>query len=122
PPPAANVSSTPCLGKIEDTSLRQVVLELVRGKRTGTLEVRIAGDIGAIHLSHGTVVHAEYRGLRGQDAFWKLLDIQQGTFGLGPARTVKERTVPVESEALLAEFERRHSEARALKKRLGSAR
>src|SRR5690606_17881562 len=124
-PPPASVSPadfTPYFGKIDDTTLRQVARELVNSKRSGVLVVRTPPDAGSVHFLQGNIAHADYRGLRGQDAFCKLLDAQHGSFELQPLSGSKERTITLDTEAMLAECDSRRVQARALKKRLGSAR
>ncbi len=108
-------------GPIEKDALLDAARSLATMQQSGVLIVETAEDAGTIHFESGEIVDAGYRGLRGQDAFWKLLDTSKGTFDVEGYSPPNERTIEATASALLGEANRRRTIARHLKKHLGSS-
>jgi formylglycine-generating enzyme required for sulfatase activity len=108
-------------GQIEKDALLDAARSLATMQQSGILLVETSEDAGTIHFDSGEIIDAGYRGLRGQDAFWKLLDTSKGSFEVEGYSPPNERTIEAASTALLGEANRRRTIARHLKKHLGSS-
>lgn len=107
-------------GTLEKDALLDAARSLATMGQSGILVIETEEDAGTIHFDCGDIVDASYRGLRGQDALWKLLDTSHGSFVVEGYSPPNERTIEAASSALLAEASRRRTIARHLKTHLGS--
>lgn len=108
-------------GKIEGDAVLDAARSLATMQQSGVIVIETEADAGTIHFDSGEIVDAGYRGLRGQDALWKLLDVSKGTFEVEGYSPPNERTIEATSTALLSEANRRRTIGRHLKKHLGSS-
>lgn len=127
PPPAAYPLPKPLSvgvsysGSIEKDAVLDAARSLASMQQSAILLIETSEDAGTIHFDSGEIIDASYRGLRGQDALWKLLDTAKGTFEVEGYSPPNERTIEAASTALLGEANRRRTIARHLKKHLGSS-
>jgi response regulator RpfG family c-di-GMP phosphodiesterase len=98
-------------GSLREMGLPDMVQVLFHGRKSGNLKIRgPEGGIGEIHFIDGNVVNATFGGQKGEDAFYQMLKLQDGEFGLDPSFKPTERTIEGSSEGLLLEGMRRLDE------------
>lgn len=97
-------------GSLREMGLPDIVQVLNHGRKTGKLNVRSGGEMGEIHFQEGDVVHAIFGKLRGTHAFYALLKLRDGDFGLDPSFTPTVRVIEESAEMLLLEGMRRLDE------------
>jgi hypothetical protein len=87
-----------------------MVQVLFHGRKSGNLRIRAREGTGEIHFVEGSVVNALWGELRGEDAFYAMLKLTDGEFGLDPSFKTDTRVIHASSEALLLEGMRRLDE------------
>ncbi len=97
-------------GSLREMGLPDMVQVLFHGRKSGNLHIRAREGSGEIHFADGSVVNALWGELRGEDAFYAMLKLQDGEFGLDPAFKAQARVIHASSEALLLEGMRRMDE------------
>jgi response regulator RpfG family c-di-GMP phosphodiesterase len=97
-------------GSLKEMSLPDLVQVLFHGRKTGNLRIRAREGQGEIHVLEGAVVNALWGEQRGVDAFYAMLRIQDGEFGLDPSFKPTAKVIQQSSEALLLEGMRRLDE------------
>ena len=104
-------SSRGVTGSIREMSVPDIVQVLSSGRKSGSLRIRLGAENGEIHLTEGNVVNAIWSKLRGEEAFYAILRLQDGEFALDPTFVAKDKIIDVPSEMLLLEGMRRLDEA-----------
>lgn len=97
-------------GRLSELSLPDMVQVLFHGRKSGNLKIRAPAGSGEIHFAEGNVVNALWGELRGEDAFYAMLKLSDGEFGLDPSFTASARVINQSAEALLLEGMRRMDE------------
>jgi len=97
-------------GSLREMSLPDIVQVLYHGRKSGNLRIRGAGESGEIHVSEGNVTNALFGALRGEEAFYAMVKLKDGEFGLDPDFRSDVRVIHQTSEALLLEGMRRMDE------------
>ncbi len=97
-------------GSLKEMGLPELVQVLFHGRKTGNLRIRSGAGAGEIHFADGQVVNALYGSIRGTDAFYAMLKVQDGEFGLDPGFKPQARIITDSPEALLLEGMRRLDE------------
>jgi CheY-like chemotaxis protein len=97
-------------GSLREMGLPDIVQVLHHGRKTGKLNIRSGGEMGEIHFQDGDVVHALFNKLRGTQAFYAMLKLRDGDFGLDPTFVPTVRVIEESSEMLLLEGMRRLDE------------
>jgi response regulator RpfG family c-di-GMP phosphodiesterase len=97
-------------GNLADVGLPDLVNVLWQGRKTGRLRIKNGNDIGEIHFGEGDVVNALYGKLRGEEAFYAMLRLQEGDFALDPSFKPQGRVIMENAESLLLEGMRRLDE------------
>jgi response regulator RpfG family c-di-GMP phosphodiesterase len=97
-------------GSLREMSLPDMVQVLFHGRKSGNLKIRAREGAGEIHFADGSVVNALWGELRGEDAFYAMLELRDGEFGLDPSFKAPARVIHSSSEALLLEGMRRLDE------------
>ena len=90
--------------------LPELVQVLFHSRKTGNLRIRGAAGAGEIHFMDGQVVNALYGQIRGADAFYQMLKVTDGEFGLDPGFKPQAKVITDSPEALLLEGMRRLDE------------
>ncbi len=90
--------------------LPDMVQVLFHGRKSGNLRIRAREGTGEIHFQEGNVVNALWNEMRGEDAFYAMLKLREGEFGLDPAFKPTSRVIHQSAEALLLEGMRRFDE------------
>ncbi len=97
-------------GRLRELGLPDMVQVLFHGRKSGNLKIRAREGAGEIHFAEGNVVNALWGELRGEEAFYAMLKLKDGEFGLDPTFTAPARVIDGSSEALLLEGMRRMDE------------
>jgi response regulator RpfG family c-di-GMP phosphodiesterase len=97
-------------GSLKEVGLPDMVQVLFHGRKSGNLKIRARDGTGEIHFAEGSVVDATWGEVRGEDAFFAMLKIQEGEFALDPTFKTEARVIHASSEALLLEGMRRLDE------------
>ena len=90
--------------------LPDLVQVLFHARKTGNLRIRAGSSAGEIHFADGQIVNALFDKGRGTDAFYQMLKLQDGEFGLDPSFVPQARIIQESPEALLLEGMRRLDE------------
>jgi hypothetical protein len=77
------------------------------------LVVRSGGYGGEIHVLDGAVANALWMDLRGEEAFYAMIGLQEGEFALDASFRPPSRVIDASTESLLLEAMRRLDERRA---------
>ncbi|HSO00671.1 MAG TPA: HD domain-containing phosphohydrolase, partial [Candidatus Nanopelagicales bacterium] len=107
---AANKPGKGVNGSLSEMGLPDMVQILWHGRRTCALKIQTSTGPGEIHFADGQIIHALYGGLQGEDAFYKMLTLNEGDFRLDPNFTPGARTITSSPEGLLLEGMRRLDE------------
>ena len=99
-------------GSLKEMALPDVLQILSNGRKSGSLSITGAAGEGVIYFVSGHVYDAHFRGQAGEDAFYALLGIEEGSFQLDPANVRTDRTIHRGTEMLLLEGMRRLDESR----------
>jgi response regulator RpfG family c-di-GMP phosphodiesterase len=97
-------------GSLKEMGLPELVQVLFHGRKTGNLRIRSGQLAGEIHFHEGQVVNALFDKTRGADAFYQMLKLQDGEFGLDPSFVPQAHVIQESPEALLLEGMRRLDE------------
>ncbi len=98
------------VGSLSEMSLPDIVQILWHGRKTGALRIRARGESGELHFKEGSIVNAMFGKLRGEDAFYAMLRLSEGEFGLDPNFVPQAKVINQSPEALLLEGMRRLDE------------
>src|SRR5690606_22558760 len=98
-------------GSLLEMGLPDMVQVLWHGRKTGALKIRSAKDNGEIHFVDGQIWNAMWGTLRGEEAFYAMLGLTEGTFFLDPNYRADAQVIQGSPEALLLEGMRRLDEA-----------
>jgi response regulator RpfG family c-di-GMP phosphodiesterase len=97
-------------GSLREMGLPDMVQILFHGRKSGSLRIRAPQGSGEIHFAEGNVVDALWGELRGEPAFYAMLKLTDGEFGLDPSFRSTGRVIHQSAEALLLEGMRRMDE------------
>ena len=98
-------------GSLTEMSLPDMVQVLWHGRKSGSLKIRAERQQGEIHFVEGQVFNAMWGTLRGDEAFYAMLGLVEGTFALDPNFVADTQVIQASPEALLLEGMRRVDEA-----------
>jgi response regulator RpfG family c-di-GMP phosphodiesterase len=98
-------------GSLSEMGLPDMVQVLWHGRKTGSLKIRSSANTGEIHFVEGAIYNALYANLRGEEAFYAMLSLNEGDFALDPNFRAPQQVVQPSPEALLLEGMRRLDEA-----------
>jgi response regulator RpfG family c-di-GMP phosphodiesterase len=99
-------------GSLDELPLPDLTQVLSQGRKTGCLRLRLGQEDGEIHFEAGQVVHAAFRGLTGDGAFYALLAVSGGSFSMEPSEPTGTHTITAGVESLVLEGLRRLDEQR----------
>ena len=97
-------------GSLKEMGLPEIVQILWHGRKTGRLRIRAQGESGEIHFVNGAVYNALWASLRGEEAFYAMVRLEDGEFSLEPNFTAPQQVIQASPEALLLEGMRRLDE------------
>lgn len=79
-------------GNLADLSLAEVIQLLNLNQRSGTLFVE-AGQTGEIVFHNGQMLYGAFGDLRGEEAIYKVVPLQDGTFRFEPGERTVEKNI-----------------------------
>ncbi|MBI5162004.1 MAG: DUF4388 domain-containing protein, partial [Micrococcales bacterium] len=97
-------------GSLAELAIPDLVQLLAQGRKTGKLGIESPAGQGEVHFAEGAIANAVYGALRGEDAFYALLNVTEGEFSLDPSFTPGPRVIQGSAEGLLLEGLRRLDE------------
>ena len=97
-------------GSLAELALPDLAQILAQGRKTGKLTLRFGSDEAEVFFDAGEIVHARHRDVEGQDAFYELLGVADGSFSLDPGAVSKMHTIKAGVESLILEGLRRLDE------------
>jgi response regulator RpfG family c-di-GMP phosphodiesterase len=97
-------------GSLGEMGLPDMVQVLWHGRKTGFLKIRSQSERGEIHFVSGQIYNAMWGNLRGEEAFYAMLKLKDGTFALDPNMKAEAQVIQASPEALLLEGMRRLDE------------
>lgn len=100
-------------GNLKELALSDVLQLLTNGRKTGMLVLRRNEEEARIFIADGLVINCFFRNLTGTDAFFGVLEWEDGDFALETDVTMPERVIHLPTENLMLEGFRRIDEARA---------
>ena len=107
---ATTRSAKGVVGSLSEMSLPDIVQILWHGRKSGALRIRSRGEAGELHFFEGNIVNAMHGKLRGEEAFYAMLKLADGEFGLDPNFVAQSKVITASPEALLLEGMRRLDE------------
>ncbi len=87
--------SSGMVGQLSDISPVELSQMINSNQKTGKLNVDFGDKRAIIKFNEGEVIHAEIDGLWGQDAFYRILSIDNGRFKFIQGLTEKEKSLDV---------------------------
>ncbi len=97
-------------GSLEDMGVVDLLTTVELGRKTGTIKLEHGGRRGAIAFADGRVIDAETGRLAGEDAVYRMLTWEDGTFEFDFAPTDRPHRVTAGIQQLLMEGMRRVDE------------
>ncbi|MDX2053803.1 MAG: DUF4388 domain-containing protein [Polyangiaceae bacterium] len=97
-------------GSLQEMSLPDIVQVLWHGRKTGSLKIQATGERGEIHFVDGAIYNAMWAKVRGADAFYAMISLNEGEFSLEPSFRAPQQVIKESPEALLLEGMRRLDE------------
>lgn len=97
-------------GSLQEMGLPDMVQVLWHGRKSGSLKIRSGSDTGEIHFVNGQIHNAMWGRQRGEEAFYAMLGLAEGTFALDPNFKAESQVITASPEALLLEGMRRQDE------------
>lgn len=97
-------------GSLAEMALPDVVQILWHGRKTCTVKLKTTKGTGDIGFVDGQIVDARLPPHRGEEAFYRMLNLKDGEFQIDPQTVPKDKTIDVSPEGLLLEGMRRMDE------------
>jgi response regulator RpfG family c-di-GMP phosphodiesterase len=97
-------------GTLSEMALPDMIQVLWHGRKSGTFRIRAKNESGELHFVDGNIYNALWGKLRGEEAFYAMLFLQEGDFTLLPNARPPARVIEQTPEALLLEGLRRIDE------------
>jgi response regulator RpfG family c-di-GMP phosphodiesterase len=98
-------------GSLKEMGLPEIIQILWHGRKTGRLKVKLNNETGEIHFVNGALYNALWSTLRGEEAFYAMLRLEDGDFSLDPSFVAPQQLIQASPEALLLEGMRRLDES-----------
>ncbi|HSC88507.1 MAG TPA: HD domain-containing phosphohydrolase, partial [Polyangiaceae bacterium] len=97
-------------GSLSEMSLPDMVQVLWHARKSGSLKIRANNNVGEIHFVNGMIWNAMWGTQRGEEAFYAMIGLVDGTFALDPNFRPESQVIQASPEALLLEGMRRMDE------------
>jgi CheY-like chemotaxis protein len=99
------------MGDLTNLGVPDIVQTLHLGLKTACVLLKAGQpDEGRIYFTNGRISHCETGGLAGEEAFYRLLRMQEGPFVITHGQTTKKRTVDMDEMQMILEGFRRLDE------------
>jgi len=99
-------------GNLKDFSLPDIIQLVGFGRKTGVLRVSSQRGDASLFFEEGNVIHAEFPGIRGQEAVFALFRVGHGEFRFQGEVPTPARTIHMDPTNLVMEAARLLDEAR----------
>src|SRR3990172_5313878 len=101
------------MGDLRNLGIPEIVQTLHLGLKTACVALKTGErDEGRIYFMNGRISHCETGSLAGEEAFYRLLRLQEGSFVIMHGQTTKKRTIDMDEMQLILEGFRRIDEER----------
>ena len=101
------------MGDLRNLGIPEIVQTLHLGLKTACVALKTGErDEGRIYFTNGRLSHCETGSLAGEEAFYRLLRLQEGSFVIMHGQTTKKRTIDMDEMQLILEGFRRIDEER----------
>ena len=97
----------PVQGQLSEIDVSSILQMLCVGKRRSSLKLEQQDEKGTIVIDRGEIVHATLGGLYGEEAFFRLVVWQEGTFQISERVDMPAQTITESWDYLLLEGNRR---------------
>jgi hypothetical protein len=97
-------------GNLNEISLVDIIQLFCRNKEASEVILERDNDRGVLYVADGEVVHVQYGPNVGREAFYQLLQWDEGAFRIEKGETTTERTVQIPWTALVMEALKRIDE------------
>lgn len=107
------VASSPhgVIGDLKNLGIPEIVQTLHLGLKTACVVLKAGTrDEGRIYFTNGRISHCEVGDLSGEEAFYRLLHLQEGSFVITHGQTTKKRTIEMDEMQMILEGFRRIDE------------
>lgn len=99
------------IGDLKNLGIPDIVQTLHLGLKTACVVLKTGQrDGGRIYFANGRISHCEAGNLEGEEAFYRLLRLQEGAFVITHGQTTKKRTIDMDEMQLILEGFRRLDE------------
>jgi putative two-component system response regulator len=99
------------VGDLRNLGIPDIVQTLHLGLKTASVILKEGQrDEGRIYFTNGRICHCETENIAGEDAFYRLLRLQEGAFVITHGQTTKKRTIDMDEMQLILEGFRRLDE------------
>jgi len=99
------------MGDLKNLGIPEIVQTLHLGLKTACVTLKAGeGDGGRIYFTNGRISHCETGNLKGEEAFYRLLRLQEGSFVIAHSQTTTDRTIDMDEMQLILEGFRRLDE------------
>jgi response regulator RpfG family c-di-GMP phosphodiesterase len=98
-------------GSLSEMSLPDIIQILGAGRKTGVVTLTNNGEKAEIYLEEGRIINARIDDLKGEEAFYRILYWNEGTFRIDPNPETTERLINISNDSLMLEGFRRMDEA-----------
>lgn len=100
-------------GRLKDMSLVDIIQIFNSERKTVAIHLGSEMGYGRVYMKDGSIAHATYRDLAGEDAFYQLLSWNDGEFEVEPDVEPPGHSIDEPTEALILDGLRRIDEMRA---------
>lgn len=83
------------VGQVSDISLVELCQMVNANQKTGRLNLENNEERGVILFNEGELVHVEYKGVTGKNAFYEIIGIEEGRFKFTQGLSAKEKQYDV---------------------------
>jgi DNA-binding response OmpR family regulator len=90
-------------GTLADMSFTDIIQSLTTGEKDVEIQLQNGGKKGVIYIQQGEIIYAQTQGLKGQDAFYRLMTWQDGEFEIKACTAVPPRNIFESAMSLLME-------------------
>jgi hypothetical protein len=90
-------------GTFKDLSITNLVQLNCMEKKTAQIVINWKGHEGALFLLEGDIIHAKFMDLKGEQALYKILRLEDGRFSISEPKTIPERNIYDSWKGLLLE-------------------
>ena len=98
-------------GSIEDISFTDMIQIFTASNKSVQITLKTSTSEGHVYLKEGKVIHAETESLKGQEAFYKIMQWRKGEFSTKHITEFPEKTISADTISLLMEGARLADEA-----------